>query len=56
MKYFLTIAAAGVFALSTVGATVGVANACGAHDHKSAQISKPVTTAESPVMTPQPEG
>jgi hypothetical protein len=50
MKYFLGLAAAGLFALSTIAA----ANACSAHDHKSVEISKPVTTAEGPVTAPKP--
>ena len=52
MKYVLTITAAGLFALSSMATAI----ACGAHDHKTAEISKPVTTAEAPVMTPKPEG
>ena len=52
MKTFLIFAAAGLFALSTV-ATV---SACNYHDGKTAGISKPVTTAEAPIVTPKPEG
>lgn len=53
MKFFLTIAAAGLFALSTMG---GALAECGGHAPKTAEISKPVTTAEAPVVTPKPEG
>lgn len=51
MKTFVSIAAAGLFALSTIAA----ASACGYHDGKTAEISKPVTTAEVPIMTPTPK-
>jgi len=52
MKTILSIAAAGLFALSTLAS----ANACGGHPSHTADISKPVTTAETPIMTPRPTG
>jgi hypothetical protein len=51
MKTFVTIAAAGLFALSTIA----TASACGFDAGKTAEMSKPVTTAEAPVMTPTPK-
>jgi len=51
MKTFVTIAAAGLFALSTIAA----ASACGFGHGKTAEISKPVTTAGAPIMTPAPK-
>lgn len=51
MKTFATIAAAGLFALSTI-ATAG---ACGFGHGKTADVSKPVTTAEAPIITPKPK-
>ena len=51
MKAFVSIAAAGLFALSTIA----VASACGWSGGKTAEISKPVTTAEAPIMTPKPK-
>lgn len=48
MKTLVTIAAAGVLTLSTVA----TASACEYGIGKTAEISKPVTTAEAPVMTP----
>jgi hypothetical protein len=51
MKTLLTFAAAGLFALSTVA----TASACGYGQGKTAEISKPVTTAEAPIMTPTPK-
>ncbi len=51
MKTFVTFAAAGLFALSTIA----TASACGFSSGKTAEISKPVTTAEAPIMTPTPK-
>jgi len=51
MKTLVTIAAAGLLALSTVA----TASACEYGIGKTAEISKPVTTAEAPVMTPTPK-
>jgi len=51
MKTIMTLAAAGLLALSTVG----TANACGVNG-KTAEVSKPVKTAIAPIMTPKPEG
>jgi len=52
MKYVLSIAAAGLFALSTLAA----ANACSGHPAgHTADISKPVTTAQTPIVTPAPK-
>jgi hypothetical protein len=51
MKTFVTIAAAGLFALSTMA----TASACGFGAGKTAEISKPVTTAAAPIMTPTPK-
>jgi hypothetical protein len=53
MKVFLTIAAAGLFALSTIG---GALAECAGHAPKTAEISTPVNKAEAPVVTPKPEG
>ena len=50
MKTYVTIVAAGLFAL----ASISTATACGFHS-KTADISKPVSTAEGPVMTPAPK-
>lgn len=50
MKYLLGLAAAGLFAVSTIA----VASAECAPGHKSVSISKPVTTAQAPVVTPKP--
>ncbi len=49
MKSFVILAAAGLFALSTIG----TAGACGFG--KTVSISKPVTTAEAPIVTPAPK-
>lgn len=51
MKTFVTMAAAGLFALSTLA----TASACEYGMGKTAEISKPVTTAEAPIMTPAPK-
>ena len=51
MKTFLTLAAAGLFALSTIA----TATACEYGVGKTVQISKPVTTAEAPIVTPKPK-
>ena len=51
MKIFVTIAAAGLFALSTIA----TASACSHGFGKTAEMSKPVTTAEAPIMTPTPK-
>jgi len=51
MKTFATMAAVGLFALSAITA----AGACGFGHGKTAEISKPVTTAEAPIMTPAPK-
>ncbi len=53
MKTVVTIAAAGLFALSTAGAALAE---CAGHAPKTAEISTPVTKAEAPVVTPKPEG
>jgi ABC-type Co2+ transport system permease subunit len=50
MKYLLGLAAAGLFAVSTIA----VASAECSSGHKSVSTSKPVTTAEAPVITPKP--
>ena len=50
MKYLLGIAAAGLFALSTIA----VASADCSPGHKSVKITKPVTTAQGTVITPKP--
>ena len=50
MKTFATFAAAGLFALSTIA----TASACEFGHGKTADISKPVTTAEAPITTPTP--
>lgn len=50
MKYLLGIAAAGLFALSTIAA----ASADCSPGHKSVKITKPVTTAQGTVITPKP--
>lgn len=50
MKTFTIIAAAGLFALSTIA----TASACGGYG-KTAEVSKPVTTAEAPIITPKPK-
>jgi len=51
MKTILSIAAAGLFALSTLA----TAYACSGHPSgHTAEISKPVTTAGTPIMTPRP--
>jgi len=52
MKCFLGLAAAGLFALSTIA----TASAECAPGHKSVSTSKPVTTADAPVVTPKPGG
>lgn len=51
MKTIVTYAAAGLFAVSMAAA----ANACGWSGGKTADISKPMTTAEAPIMTPKPK-
>ena len=51
MKTLVTVAAAGLFALSTIT----TAGACGFGQGKTAEMSKPVTTAEAPIMTPTPK-
>ncbi|NKB21298.1 MAG: hypothetical protein GKS01_12460 [Alphaproteobacteria bacterium] len=51
MKYLLSVTAAGFFALATITA----AHACGGGHGKTAGISKPVTTADMPIMTPRPK-
>lgn len=51
MKYLLSVTAAGFFALATITA----AHACGGGHGKSVSISKPVNTAEMPIMTPKPK-
>ena len=51
MKTFVIFAAASLFALSTIA----TASACGFGQGKTAEISKPVTTAEAPIMTPTPK-
>ena len=51
MKTFLTLSAAGLFALSTIA----TATACEYGVGKTVQISKPVTTAEAPIVTPKPK-
>ena len=51
MKTFVTVAAAGLFALSFIA----TASACEYGVGKTAEISKPVTTAEAPIMTPKPK-
>jgi len=51
MKTLVTIAAVGLLALLTVA----TASACEYGVGKTAEISKPVTTAEAPVVTPTPK-
>ena len=53
MKVILTVAAAALFALSTIG---GALAECAGHAPKTAEISTPVTTAEAPIVAPKPEG
>ena len=51
MKSIVSIAAACLFML----ATVATAGACDMHGtSRTAEISKPVTTAETPVVAPKP--
>ena len=50
MKTFVAYAVSGLFSLSIVAA----ASAC-EFGGKTAEISKPVTTAEAPIMTPKPQ-
>ena len=50
MKTFIAFAAAGLFGLSLI-TTV---NAC-EYGGKTAEMSKSVTTAEAPIMTPKPK-
>jgi hypothetical protein len=51
MKTFTAIAAAGLFALSTVSTV----SACEYGGGKTAEVSKPITTATAPIMTPKPK-
>jgi hypothetical protein len=51
MKTIVTYTAAGLFVLSMAT----VASACGMSEGKTAGISKPMTTAEAPIMTPKPK-
>ncbi len=51
MKTFVTIAAAGLFVLSTIA----TASACSHGLGITADISKLVTTAEAPILTPKPK-
>lgn len=51
MKTYVTIVAAGLFAL----ASISTATACGFHSSKTADISKPVSTAQGPIITPAPK-
>ena len=50
MKYLLGLAAAGLFAVSTIAAATAECS----DGHKSVQITKPVTTVEAPATTPKP--
>jgi hypothetical protein len=52
MKTFTALAAAGLFAVATTVSAL----ACEGHPAgHTADISKPITTADAPVMTPKPK-
>jgi hypothetical protein len=52
MKTITALAAAGLFAVSTMAGALACAGHPAGH---TADISKPVTTADAPVMTPKPK-
>ena len=51
MKTIITYVASGLFVLSLATS----AGACGFGKDKMADVSKPVKTAEAPIMTPKPK-